>query len=98
MTQADVLELIAHLEELFCSSGLPEAQTAEAIKHLEAAKEEAQEGKSDKNFAVKNLQRAMKVFNEASETMKVGANLWNKVQPIITKLLPWLDVASGIFT
>ena len=32
LTQADVVELIIQLEELFRSAGLPEAQTAKAIK------------------------------------------------------------------
>ncbi len=96
LTQADVVELIAQLEELFRSSGLPEAQTAKAIKHLETAKEEAKEEKPDKDFAAKNLQRATKVLKEAGETVEAGTSLWKKVQPIITKLLPWLGVAAGI--
>ena len=96
LTQADVVELIIQLEELFRSSGLPEAQTAKAIKHLESAKEEAQEENPDKDFAAKNLQRATKVLKEAGETVEAGTSLWKKVQPIITKLLPWLGVAAGI--
>jgi hypothetical protein len=97
LTQADVVELIVQLEELFRSSGLPEAQTAKAIKHLEAAKKEAQEEKPDKDFAAKNLQRATKVLKEAGETVEAGTSLWKKVQPIITKLLPWLGVAASFF-
>jgi len=97
LTQADVVELIAQLEELFQSSGLPEAQTAKAIKHLEAAKEEVQEKEPDKDFAAKNLQRATKVLKEAGETVEAGTSLWKKVQPIITKLLPWLGVAASFF-
>ena len=98
LTQKEVVELIAQLEEIFCSSDLPPAQTAKAIKHLEAAKEEAQEKEPDKDFAAKNLQRATKVLKEAGETVKAGTSLWNKVQPIITRLLPWLGVAAGILT
>ncbi len=98
LTQKEVVELIAQLEEIFRSSDLPPAQTAKAIKHLEAAKEEAQEKEPDKDFAAKNLQRATKVLKEAGETVKAGMSLWNKVQPIMTKLLPWLGVAAGILT
>lgn len=97
LTQTDVVELIAQLEELFRSSDLPPGQTAKAIKHLEAAKGEAKEEKPDKDFAAKNLQRATKVFKEAGETVEAGTSLWKKVQPIITKLLPWLGVAAGFF-
>lgn len=97
LTQTDVVELIAQLEELFRSSDLPPAQTAKAVKHLEAAKDEAQEKEPDKEFAAKNLQRATKVLKEAGETVEAGTSLWKKVQPIITKLLPWLGVAVGFF-
>lgn len=97
LTQEDVVELIAQLEELFRSSDLPPAQTAKAVKHLEAAKEEAQEKEPDKDFAAKNLQRATKVLKEAGETVEAKTSLWKKVQPIITKLLPWLGVATSFF-
>ncbi|NEP30284.1 MULTISPECIES: hypothetical protein [unclassified Moorena] len=40
LTQANVVEEITKLEELFRSSQLPEAETSKAIKYLEAAKEE----------------------------------------------------------
>ncbi|NEP58539.1 MAG: hypothetical protein F6K31_16235 [Symploca sp. SIO2G7] len=95
LTQADVIELIAQLEELFSSSGLPETQTAKAIKHLEAAKEEAQEEKPDKDFAAKNLQRATKVLKEAGETVEAGSSLWQKVKPILETIAPWLGVATN---
>ena len=98
LTQANVVELIAQLEELFRSSDLPEEKTAKAIKHLEAAKEEVQEEEPDKEFTAKNLQRATKVLKEAGETVEAGTSLWKKVQPIITKLLPWLGVAAGFLT
>lgn len=97
LTQADVVKLIAQLEELFRSSGLPEKQKDDAIKYLKSAKDEAQEEKPDKDFAAKNLQRATKVLKNASETVEAGTSLWKKVQPIITKLLPWLGVAASFF-
>ncbi len=98
LIQTDVVELIAQLEELFRNSELPEAQTSKAIKHLEAAKEEVQEKEPDKDFAAKNLQKATKVLKEANEAVTAGTNIWEKVQPIITKLLPWLGVAASFFS
>lgn len=97
LTQADVVKLISQLEELFRSSGLPDTQTAKAIKHLEAAKEEAQQEEPDKEFAAKNLQRATKVLKDAGETVEAGTSLWKKVQPIMTQLSPWLGVAASFF-
>ena len=95
LTQADVVELIAQLEELFRNSSLSEAQTEKAIKHLEAAKEEAQEDEPDKDFAAKNLQRATKVLLEAGETVEAGTSLWQKVKPILETISPWLGVAAS---
>ena len=97
LTSADVVKLIVQLEDIFRSAGLPETQTAKAIKHLETAKEEAQETEPDKEFAAKSLQRATKVLQEAGETMEAGTSLWQKVKPILKTLSPWLGVAASFF-
>lgn len=96
-SQEDVIKLFSQLEELFRNSELPETQKVKAIKHLEAAKEEAQAEEPDKDFAAKNLQRATKVLKEVGETVEVGTGLWKKTQPIINSLLPWLGVAANFF-
>jgi hypothetical protein len=98
LTQTDVFELITQLEQVFRGSHLQESQIVKAVKHLEAAKEEVKEEKPDKDFAAKNLQKATKVLKEANEAVTAGTNIWDKVQPIITKLLPWLGVAAGFFS
>ncbi len=95
LTQADVVELIIQLEELFRNSSLSEAERGKAIKHLQTAKEEVQEEKPDKEFAVKNLQRATKVLKEAGETVEAGSSLWQKVKPILETISPWLGVAAS---
>ena len=97
LTSADVVKLIVQLEDIFRSAGLPEAQTAKAIKHLETAKEEAQETEPDKEFAAKSLQRATKVLKEAGETVEAGTSLWQQVKPILKTLSPWLGVAASFF-
>ena len=97
LTKSNVVELIAQLEELFSSSDLPGKYKEKAIKHLESAKEEAQEDNPDKEFAAKSLQRATKVLKEAGNTVDAGTNLWSKVKPIISRLSPWLSVAVSFF-
>ena len=97
LTSADVVKLIVQLEDIFRSAGLPETQTAKAIKHLETAKEEAQETEPDKEFAAKSLQRATKVLKEAGETVEAGTSLWQQVKPILKTLSPWLGVAASFF-
>ena len=97
LTSADVVKLIVQLEDIFRNASLPEAQTAKAIKHLETAKEEAQETEPDKEFAAKSLQRATKVLKEAGETVEAGTSLWQQVKPILKTLSPWLGVAASFF-
>ena len=97
LTSADVVKLIVQLEDIFRHAGLPETQTAKAIKHLETAKEEAQETEPDKEFAAKSLQRATKVLKEAGETVEAGTSLWQQVKPILKTLSPWLGVAASFF-
>ena len=97
LTPMNVVELITQLEELFNSLDLPKKDKEKAIKHLESAKDEAQEENPDKEFAAKSLQRATKVLKEAGNTVDAGTNLWSKVQPIISRLSPWLGVAASFF-
>jgi hypothetical protein len=97
LTQANVIDLIAQIEELFRSSNLLEDHKTKAIKHLETAKEEVQGTSPDKDFAAKSLQRAAKILKEANETVTAGTNLWSKVQPILSQILPWLGVAANFF-
>ncbi|GAB4376028.1 MAG: hypothetical protein Kow00121_22460 [Elainellaceae cyanobacterium] len=94
LTQPDVANLIAELAALFRESGLPEAEKGKALKHLESAKEEVEAEEPDKEFALKNLQRATKVLKEAGETVSAGTNLWDKVKPIAEALAPWFGVAA----
>ncbi|MBO3457792.1 hypothetical protein G7B40_021740 [Aetokthonos hydrillicola Thurmond2011] len=98
LTQEDLVQLISQIEELFGISGLPETQIKKSLKHIESAKEEVQEKEPDKDFVAKNLQKAMKALKDTNETVEAGTNLWEKVQPIITKLLPWLGVAANFFS
>ena len=97
LTQADVVELIVQLEQLFHSSSLPEAQTAKAIRYLETTKDEVQANKPDKMFAAQNLKRATQVLREAGETLEAGTNLWQKVKPILETVSLWFGVAAGFF-
>lgn len=97
LTPADVIELINQLETMFRNAGLPEVHAIKITRHLEAAKAEAQAAEPDKAFAANSLQRAAKVLKEASATVEAETSLWDKVQPITTKLLPWLGVGASFF-
>ncbi len=94
LTPAEVVDLIAQIEALFRSSDLPEEQKAKALKHLEMVKEETQTTEPDKDFAMKNLQRAMQVMQDADKTIGAGQGIWQKVQPVVTQLAPWFGLAA----
>lgn len=97
LTSEDVTNLIDQVTTLIQEANLPSAQKEKVIKHLHSVKEEAQEKEPDKDFATKNLQRAVKTLKEADEAVRVGQGLWDKISPLISKLLPWLGLASNFF-
>jgi hypothetical protein len=95
---AEVLELIAQIETLLDGSNLAEQQKQKVLKHLDSVKEEAKEEDPDKDFAAKSLQRATKVLKGASETVDAGSGLWESIETVVTKLIPWLGVAKNFFS
>ena len=95
LNQKDVFGLLTQIEELVRGSNLPDTQKEKAIKHLDAAKEEIQEKEPDKDYTAKSLQKATKVLKEASEAVVVSRSFWQKLEPIITQLSPWLGVAKS---
>lgn len=97
LTVTDVVGLIMQIETLLKDTALPDNLESRAMTHLEAAKDATQEEEPDKDYAAKSLQKATKIIKEASETMESGQKLWNKVEPILKQLLPWLGVATHFF-
>lgn len=94
LTVTEVLELITLITALFQNSTLPDEQKHKATTHLEAAKESAKEKEPDKDYVAKSLQKATKLLKDTNETVEVGQGLWNKVEPMLKQLVPWLGVAS----
>ncbi|NJM64559.1 MAG: hypothetical protein HC851_02255 [Acaryochloris sp. RU_4_1] len=93
----EVVALINELAVVLRQANLPAAETDKALKHLDVAREETEAPEPDKEFAAKSLQRATTVLKNAGETVDAGTGLWNKVEPIVSKLLPWLGVAASFF-
>lgn len=91
----DVVELVTQIETLLRSSALPEEQKQKVLKHLDSVKEEAKCEEPDKGFAAKSLQRATKVLKDASDTVDAGNGLWKRLEPIVTKLIPWFGEAKS---
>lgn len=94
LTVAEIIELVKQIEQIVITSDLPEKYKQKALNHVENTSEEIQEDEPDKDFAVKNLQKLSKVLKEANETAQSGVNIWQKLEPVFTKLAPWLGVAA----
>lgn len=94
INQSDVVSLIAQLENLLHSSNLSDAYANRALKHLEIAKEEAQNKEPDKELAAKSLHRATTVLKEAGKTVEASTSLWKKVKPLLETISLWLGTAA----
>jgi hypothetical protein len=96
LTQREIVELLVQVEAIV-RANLPPEQASKALKHLESVKEEAESSEPDRNFAAKSLQRATQVMKEANDTVEAGTNLWQKIEPLLSRLSPWLKVGIGFF-
>jgi DNA-directed RNA polymerase specialized sigma subunit len=97
ISSSEVADLLGQLNQLVLNSNLPENQKSKAIRNVETAQDEVQSEKPDKEFAANSLKRAIKILKETEETVEVGSKLWEKTQPILSKLLPWFGVALSFF-
>lgn len=97
LTSEDAIRLMVQIEEIVQVSSLPEAQKQKAMHYLGSAKEEAQQPEPDKDFAAKSLKRATEVIKNANEALSAGQGVFEKVKPVVEKLLPWFGVVKGFF-
>lgn len=97
LTSTEVATLLNQFKELLQQSDLPSSEKEKVVRSIEAAKDEVQIEEPDKEFAAKSLQRATKVLKEAGETVEAGTTLWQKLQPILETISPWLGVATNFF-
>jgi hypothetical protein len=94
LTPTQVVELIAQIEFLFLNSHLSDVSKKQALKHLDYAKDAVQEEQPDKIIAAKSLQKAVQVLKQANETLDVDQGVWQKLDPIVKQLTPWLGIAE----
>ena len=92
----DAIALMARIEEIIRTSDLPAGKKQKALNYLESAKEEAQQEEPDTNFAAKSLQRSLSVVKNVAQAV-AGQMLLDKMQSIIERLLPWLQVELSFF-
>ncbi|MEM1002699.1 MAG: hypothetical protein AAGH46_08620 [Bacteroidota bacterium] len=97
LTREDVINLLADLEVILKTATLPSNEKEKALSYLTVAKTATQEEQPDKRFTADSLKKVSKVLKDTNETIEAGQNVWEKVQPVIDKLLPWLGVTMSFF-
>lgn len=94
-TQAEVIGLLAQIEQLIRNAELPESVQEKTTKYLETAKIEAEETEPDKQLIAKNLERVTKNLEEVDKTVDTSKRIFEKVVPLVTKITSWLGMAVG---
>ncbi len=98
LTQAQVVQLLAELEEKIQQSALPENVKDNTLKRLEASSVEVQEQEPDKQLFAGNLKRATENLSQARQATEEGKKLWDEVFPILKKVGTWGGVAVSFFS
>jgi uncharacterized protein YjbI with pentapeptide repeats len=97
LTKADVIALLAELDQLVRGAELPEDTKEEATLYLSAAKKATEKEEPKKETALTNLQTVAETLETASKTVNASANIWDKAKPIIIKVATWLGAAAGSY-
>ena len=98
LTQADVIQMLAQIEELVKSTPeLPSADKEKSLRYLGAAKEETQAREPDKQLAAGNLKRMAQTIETASKTVESGKTLWGNIKPVLKELPAYFGVAASFF-
>jgi hypothetical protein len=97
LSPANVIELLITIQKLLKDSELSEEVKNKVTNRLNAALDEVQQEKPDKQLAAGNLKRVAEVLENTSKTLDSGKGVWEKVKPILEQLLGWLNVTKGFF-
>ena len=98
LTQQQVIELLAQIEQMIHSAELPDNTKEEATTYLSAAKKATEKEEPNKERVKTNLEGVAEILEKASKTVDAGKILWEKSKPIFVKLVGWLGmIAAGSF-
>lgn len=98
LTQQEVIQILAQIEQMICTAELPEDIKEEAAMYLGAAKKATEKEEPNKERVKINLEGMAETLQNASKTVDAGKNLWEKSKPILLKVVGWLGtVAAGSF-
>lgn len=94
MTNAEAGEFLKQLRDLVAASALPEENKNKVLRHIDTAREEAGEAEPDKAHAAKSLEKAVKILQGSGEVVDGTLTLWEKAQPVLARIAPWLAAAG----
>lgn len=98
LSQQDVLQLLAELEQRINESEIPADTKEEAATYLSAAKKAIDKEEPNKERAKINLEGVAEELEKAGKVAEAGTTLFTKVKPILVKVASWLGaVAAGSF-
>ncbi len=98
LSQQDVLQLLAELEQRIKESEIPADTKEEATTYLSAAKKALDKEEPNKERAKINLEGVAEELEKASKVAEAGTTLFIKAKPILVKVAGWLGaVAAGSF-
>ena len=96
LTQAQVSELLAEIEQQVKQSILSETVKQKAIMRLNSAADDIQEKEPDKQTAASNLKKFTATIKEASKTSEEAKKLLKSIKPVLIRLSKWLGVAIAL--
>lgn len=89
----ELLKLIVEMQNILKNADIPDASKSKCLRHLQTVIEEVEEEEPDKEFAAQTLKKLTHVLKETGIGSQ-DTNVLNKLQPIITRILPWMGEAK----
>lgn len=94
LTQADVVALLAQIEQMIREAALSEDTKDEAATYAKAAKKATEKETPKKETILTNLKSMGETLTEASDTVGAAKTLWQQILPVALKVGQWLGVAA----
>jgi uncharacterized protein YjbI with pentapeptide repeats len=96
LTQPEVINLLAELEQTIGGSDIPDEIKEEATTYLKAAKKAIEKENPNKERAKINHEAVIQALEKGREVAEAGTALLQQVRPILVKVLPWFGLALGL--
>ncbi len=86
----DIIKLVEEIQRILKNSNVPGDMKGKCENYLQTFKSETQEKDPDKNYAAHSLQKFIHEIHKTKNTTIPDTAFIDKVQPLITRIIPWL--------